>query len=173
MFLDGRGVFRQFTADFKGSCNCIELLFHKPRILSYCKFWIYWLSVNTKFTICHIVNFAFKTHTIQKMEFPKAIFRPLKDGNENLIYCEAMSLLAKNQYSNPVALFPVIWHLQIYKWCSFYRGHCIKTTCKKCCKPVKKTVKGKRNNQNIWQIYIYITILINTMLRIWYYLLQM
>ena len=28
-------------------------------VLSCCKFWIYWMGVNTKFTLCHIVNFVF------------------------------------------------------------------------------------------------------------------
>ena len=44
--------------------------------MSYCKFWIYWVDVNTKFTIwqltnrCHIVNFVFTpTQSIQNLQY--------------------------------------------------------------------------------------------------------
>ena len=36
------------------------LIRYKLLLVSYCKFWIYWVGVNTKFTIWKLVNFVFK-----------------------------------------------------------------------------------------------------------------
>lgn len=44
------------------NCSAHSFYLHNFSIqLSYCKFWIYWMDVNTKLTIsCHIVNLIFK-----------------------------------------------------------------------------------------------------------------
>ena len=96
---------------------------------------------------------------IKRRSFDKVIFRPLKDFNENLIYCKAITFLLKIQNISPVALLSVTWHLQSYLF--FYRGYCIKgksiPIMWKLCKHVKKPVKLKQKVVEIFDKNVFIS----------------
>ena len=45
------------------------------RPMSYCKFWIYWVDVNTKFTIWHLVQRKFKKNKIGTNSLKKPLLQ--------------------------------------------------------------------------------------------------
>ena len=81
--------------------------------VSYCKFWIYWVGINTKFTYitCHIVNFVFTpTQWIQHLQYDKRDIMFLQNATsistmiKNILHMHVLFFCKRQIYNSDTLL---------------------------------------------------------------------